>query len=252
MQIPILLSGTDSHGVRFEAAGETLVVNKHGAKIRTEQSLQSGMDVHVTNPARKQSRPARVVWAEAVGETEAELSFGVELGTPENFWGIYFPPSDWQEPEAWDDEEPVRPETAPPGTLEKGPPRAQQPQPALGLRAPSVAAAASPADLLPVDIPAPGLQVYVRGMSAVRIPFQEKTFLRPVDQGEATIHIRLVVDIGICLQVVFPDTKRSIKVRTSGTANTRQEGRWKMWVKFIDPVRVVAPQMTTPNLQPSG
>src|SRR3989337_724191 len=90
-------------------------------------------------------------------------------------------------------------------------------------------------------IPAKGAEVFVRGMSAVHMPFQEKTLLRPVGGGEATIDVRPVVDIGVTLQVIFPDSQRGLKARTAAVGETRHQGRWRMWIKFLDPVEFAAP-----------
>lgn len=219
------------------AAGETEIVNKHGAKIRVLEWLEKGMRLQVTLPTRKLARAATVVWVDERDRTEAELEFGVELESAENFWGIYFPPDDWEEPD-WKEPEAGAAEAA-----------ATPPLPPLGARAiggvavsRSAAAAASRAS---GDghfaIPAKGAEVFVRGMSAVHMPFQEKTLLRPVGGGEATIDVRPVVDIGVTLQVIFPDSRRGLKARTAAVGETRHEGRWRMWIKFLDPVEFAAP-----------
>ncbi len=49
------------------------------------------MEVRVAMLAPYKWRVGQVVWADS-GERE----YGIELFRPENFWGIYFPPEDWE------------------------------------------------------------------------------------------------------------------------------------------------------------
>ena|ERR1035437_7765524 len=78
-------------GAHFEAVGETLIVNKHGALISTIPGLQSGMRLYITVATNGKSVGARVVWDGA----RFEGRYGIELETPENLWKILFPPADW-------------------------------------------------------------------------------------------------------------------------------------------------------------
>jgi|GraSoiStandDraft_4_1057263.scaffolds.fasta_scaffold452819_2 hypothetical protein len=81
----------DVQATGLSCDGETVVVNMHGALLRTTQQLQSGdrvtLHVHLTG----KSAGARVVFAD---RTQA-LHFGIALDKPENIWGIPLPPSDW-------------------------------------------------------------------------------------------------------------------------------------------------------------
>ncbi|MGH7534229.1 MAG: PilZ domain-containing protein [Gemmatimonadales bacterium] len=232
VNIPIIVSGVNSRGQTVTAAGETEIVNKHGAKIRVLEWLEKGMRLQVTLPTRKLTRPASVVWVDERDRTEAEVEFGVELESAENFWGIYFPPDDWEEPEVSAAEAPAL--SLPSARVIDG--AAVSPSP----RSPAAAFSRASGDGH-FAIPAKGAEVFVRGMSAVHIPFQEKTLLRPVGEGEATIDVRPVVDIGITLQVIFPHSPRGVKARTSAVGDRRHEGRWRMWIKFLDPVEFAAP-----------
>ena len=75
----------------FQAVGNTLVVNRHGALISTIPGLQSGMRLNVTVVTNGKSVRARVIWDSA----RSEGRYGIELETPENLWKILFPPADW-------------------------------------------------------------------------------------------------------------------------------------------------------------
>jgi hypothetical protein len=88
--ITILIAGIHPDaGVRFEAWGETLVVNQHGALISTISGLKAGMRLCVTVETSGKSVWARVVWDAAHNEGR----YGIELDTPDNPWGIS--PGDW-------------------------------------------------------------------------------------------------------------------------------------------------------------
>lgn len=215
------------------------MVNKHGAKIRVLEWLEEGMRVEVTLPTRKLTRPATIVWVDECDRTEAEIEFGVELESAENFWGIYFPPDDWEEPDSWEEAEAAAAEPPAPLVL-PSPEAGPAAKPTASASVPAAAASRSCGDGH-LAIPAKGAEVFVRGMSAVHIPFQEKTTLRPVGKGEATIDVRPVVDVGVTLQVILPDSQRALKARTAAVGDRRHEGRWRMWIKFLDPVEFASP-----------
>ena len=88
LSVRIVISGTNPKtGIFFEAPGSTLVVNKHGALIRTLEGLRQGMRIIVTVPSRNQSVRARVVWTNST----VEGKYGIELETPCDLWGVQFP-----------------------------------------------------------------------------------------------------------------------------------------------------------------
>src|SRR5579864_4506994 len=71
-------------------AGETIVVNLHGALVQISAPLKIGERVTVHVQSTRQSGSAVIVFA------DYELSqFGFELERPENIWGVGVPPSDW-------------------------------------------------------------------------------------------------------------------------------------------------------------
>jgi hypothetical protein len=91
--IRILIAGIHPEtGLRFQAMGQTLVVNKHGALISTIPGLQSGMRLCITVANSGKSAWARIIWDSA----RSEGRYGVELDTPENLWDIFVPPADWE------------------------------------------------------------------------------------------------------------------------------------------------------------
>ena len=93
LEIQILVSGIHNEtGIRFEAVGKTLVVNKHGALISTIPGLKAGMRLCITVANGGKSAWAKVVWDSA----QSEGRYGIELETPENLWKIYISPPDWE------------------------------------------------------------------------------------------------------------------------------------------------------------
>jgi hypothetical protein len=73
--------------------GETIVVNLHGALISTDIPLRVGMKIEVHVIQTNTRAPADVVHLEP---DRGRLS-GIELGIPENIWGVCLPPDDWHE-----------------------------------------------------------------------------------------------------------------------------------------------------------
>jgi len=93
ISIPIVISGKDADRKDFQENSHTLVVNKHGAKIVTAQTLSMGTEVFVENRALGTVAKANVVW---LGEKrDAGNEVGLQLVEAENIWGIEFPPNDW-------------------------------------------------------------------------------------------------------------------------------------------------------------
>jgi hypothetical protein len=79
-------------GEHFAYAGETLVVNMHGALIRTSARLELGSEVVVHVQQTGKAAPGRVVFA----GYDQVAHYGVELHKPENIWGLTDSPPDWQ------------------------------------------------------------------------------------------------------------------------------------------------------------
>ena len=73
--------------------GETIVVNLHGALVKTTGKLELGARIMIHVQLTGKSAEARVVFV----SRERPLEFGVGLDRPQNIWGISLPPADWQE-----------------------------------------------------------------------------------------------------------------------------------------------------------
>jgi len=94
LSIPVIISGKrPQDGFMFEATADTLVVNKHGALIRTTVNISPGTKVNLAVLPRKQSVRGQVVW---ITSESGEMKIGVELEPPANLWGVMFPLADWE------------------------------------------------------------------------------------------------------------------------------------------------------------
>ena len=90
VSLALAVSGQKSDGSHVSGAAETILVNRHGAKIRSAVPLEPKMEVRVAMLAPYKWRVGHVVWADS-GERE----YGIELYRPENFWGLEACPEDW-------------------------------------------------------------------------------------------------------------------------------------------------------------
>ena len=73
--------------------GETIVVNRHGARISCTVPLYIGLRIEVYVIISDKRAAAKVVYV------DPNLPFvcGVALDKPENVWGLSLPPDDWYE-----------------------------------------------------------------------------------------------------------------------------------------------------------
>ena len=94
--MPIILSGTDSSGQLFQESTRTISVSKHGAKIRTAQTLEVGSTVKIENRSLGIAAKAAVVRAGKKRFAGESVEIGVQLARPENVWGIDLPLSNWE------------------------------------------------------------------------------------------------------------------------------------------------------------
>jgi len=91
MKIPIEAAGTGADGKPFHEKTQTLIINRHGARISLRASPRKGEQITITNLYNRLTCPFRVV--SQMGKSLGEgLEWGVECLEPErDFWGIYFP-----------------------------------------------------------------------------------------------------------------------------------------------------------------
>ena len=90
-RVPIQVQ-IEVHAKRTVFAGETVIVNLHGALIGTLESLEHGTHITLHVPLTGKSAAAQVVFV----DPEDPHKIGVELDRPQNIWGISLPPDDWE------------------------------------------------------------------------------------------------------------------------------------------------------------
>ncbi len=73
--------------------GETVVVNRHGARILCSDPLHLGLKIEIHVVITDKRAKAQVVYV----DPEQTLVCGIALDQPENIWGLSFPPDDWYE-----------------------------------------------------------------------------------------------------------------------------------------------------------
>ena len=242
VEIPIIITSVKSKGKFYEGPGVTLMVNKHGAKIVTLLRFNVGDYVRLTIPASTRSQLARVAWVDQTEPGMARVSFGIALEEPENFWGVYFPPGDWDDPPSWEDWEKSEGQQTHSPVHRRELPKTHDPNVALGPGSPAGSSALP--KLPPIEIYEEGNPVYVRGISAAHSPFQEQTWLLPVGGQEATVRLRAVVDVGRLVQVVFPTDTLIVRAHTTGVGDQAREGKWTTWLRLDALVRII-PKLET-------
>jgi hypothetical protein len=73
--------------------GETIVVNRHGARMSCSAPLHLGLKVEIHVIITDKRAKAQVVYV----DPEQPFVCGIALDQPENIWGLSFPPDDWYE-----------------------------------------------------------------------------------------------------------------------------------------------------------
>jgi len=210
VSLALAVSGQKSDGSHVSGAAETILVNRHGAKIRSAVPLENKMEVRVAMLAPYKWRVGQVVWADS-GERE----YGIELYRPENFWGIYFPPEDWEL-------------GVPAVTVASHAPAPGAVQPRVEMQAESTDTSTGPAAL---QIPEGGTIAILRGIAGNGLPFQERDLILPVGERDATMLIGPLVSLGSKLQVIFSKNCVEEAVVTA-TSHSREYDRWRIWLNF--------------------
>lgn len=208
VSLALAVSGQKSDGSHVSGAAETILVNRHGAKIRSTVPLEPKMEVRVAMLAPYKWRVGQVVWADS-GERE----YGIELYRPENFWGIYFPPEDW--------------ELGVPAVTVMTSPVSGATQPKVEVKLEGDVSAGPE----PLHVPEGGTIAILRGIASNGIPFQERDLILPVGERDATMLIGPMVNLGAKLQVIFSKNCVEDAIVTA-TSHNREYDRWRIWLNF--------------------
>jgi len=167
------------------------------------------MEVRVAMLAPYKWRVGQVVWADS-----HDSEYGIELHRPENFWGIYFPPEDW--------ELGVPAVTVYGGTEIQG---ASQPRSAQ-TKAPETSSEPNA-----LQVPEGGTIAILRGVASNGIPFQERDLILPVGERNATMLIGPMVELGQKLSVIFSKSCTETATVTA-VSHSREYDRWRIWMEF--------------------
>jgi len=94
IDIPITVMGLNSDRKIFHENTKTITVSAHGALISLKSNIDSVKPVLIENPRTKMEAQCRVAYRKEVtgGGSEIGLEF---LTSFPKFWGIHFPPEDW-------------------------------------------------------------------------------------------------------------------------------------------------------------
>jgi len=168
------------------------------------------MEVRVAMLAPYKWRVGQVVWADS-GERE----YGIELYRPENFWGIYFPPEDWEL-------------GVPAVTVVSAASVSGGSQARVAMQPEGSAESSEPQAL---QIPEGGTIAILRGIASNGLPFQERDLILPVGERDATMLIGPMVSLGSKLQVIF--SKNCVEdALVTATSHSREYDRWRIWLNF--------------------
>lgn len=209
VSLALAVSGQKSDGSHVSGAAETILVNRHGARIRSTVPLEPKMEVRVAMLAPYKWRVGQVVWADS-----HESEYGIELHRPENFWGIYFPPEDWElgvAPVTVYNDQPSASATEPRSAPETRNEPSSEPQ--------------------PLHIPEGGTIAILRGIASNGMPFQERDLILPVGDRHATMLIGPMVELGATLNVILSKNCVENAVVTA-VSHSREFDRWRIWMQF--------------------
>src|SRR5258708_509093 len=212
VSLALAVSGQKSDGSHVSGAAETILVNRHGAKIRSAVPLEPKMEVRVAMLAPYKWRVGQGVWSDS-GERE----YGIELYRPQNFWGSYFPPDAW--------ELGVPAVTVVSAAAVSGASNTQVATRAEGPEAPETS------ETQALQIPEGGTIAILRGLASNGLPFQERDLILPVGERDATMLIGPMVGLGSKLQVIFSKNCVEDAVVTA-TSHSREYDRWRIWLNF--------------------
>jgi hypothetical protein len=94
IDIPVVLFGQSSDRKMFEEQTKTLTVSAHGALISLKADIDSGRPVLMSNPRTGMEVQCRVAHRKDSKDGEVEVGLEFSNALPK-FWGIHFPPEDW-------------------------------------------------------------------------------------------------------------------------------------------------------------
>jgi len=95
LRIPVHLIVQEQDGRTRTLDGWTMIVNVHGARIECKRQFVLHEEVLLQVPSNGKAQKGKVVWGGSQANKNGYYEFGLEMESPENLWGVGFPPSDW-------------------------------------------------------------------------------------------------------------------------------------------------------------
>lgn len=204
--LPLTVSGQKSDGTHVSGDAETVTVNRHGARIRSAVRLEAQMELRVSLLTPYKWRVAKVIWANP-GRNE----YGIELYRPENFWGVHFPPEDWES-------------NLPPIVVHKEPPRG---------RRKNVTLEKEPGE---TSIPRTGVEVTLRGQADDDL-FQAQGILVPLGTHHGAMLVSQLAGLGSGVSVIFNKSVAE-DATVVAIAHSRENDCWRIWLHFVRQLHV--------------
>ncbi|MFZ0332735.1 MAG: hypothetical protein WBD21_00945 [Candidatus Acidiferrales bacterium] len=98
LSITIIVRGKNPDGQSFfDEETKTLVVNAHGALIHLRSEVKADQKITMTHKGTRETESCRIVYVGRIQGGKAQV--GIEFDKPApKFWGISFPPEDWNVP----------------------------------------------------------------------------------------------------------------------------------------------------------
>lgn len=98
LSVTVVVRGKNPDGRSFfDEETKTLVVNAHGALIHLRSEVKADQKITLTHKASEESEDCRIVYVGRMQGGKAQV--GIEFDKPApKFWGISFPPDDWNLP----------------------------------------------------------------------------------------------------------------------------------------------------------
>lgn len=113
IDFPVTLFGQGADGKIFAESTNTQTVSAHGALVILKKDVNAQSPAILGNPKTQMEAQCRVVHRKEIGKDKFEI--GLEFTKPiAKFWGINFPPEDWNPAERKKATSPQRPN--PPST----------------------------------------------------------------------------------------------------------------------------------------
>ena len=99
ISVPVEIHGMDATGADILEKVSTKIVSKHGAFLILDHRMLVGSEVSLRVPQANLEKNCKVAWVGAPLGKHGPYETGIELEATDNFWGVQFPPDDWEAPQ---------------------------------------------------------------------------------------------------------------------------------------------------------